>query len=100
MKLLQSLEHRNIIQYLDAFLSGQEDWSSSKSGGGGKVSAASASNQSDLIIVLEWAEAEISSASSARPSKSGAIRGAHNLALLCSDCFSNRLHALKAHHAS
>ena len=57
VKLLQSLEHRNIIQYLDAFLSGQEDWSSSKSGGGGKVSAASASNQSDLIIVLEWAEA-------------------------------------------
>ena len=65
VKLLQSLEHPNIIQYLDAFLSGQEEWSSTKSGGGGggggKISAPppslGASNQSDLIIVLEWAEA-------------------------------------------
>ena len=62
VKLLQSLEHPNIIQYLDAFLSGGDEWHSSsqaKGDNGGRVtnSAAGSNNQSDLIIVLEWAEA-------------------------------------------
>jgi len=46
VKLLQSLEHPNVVAYLDAFLDGEES--------GEELSR---SGSSDLIIVLEWAEA-------------------------------------------
>ena len=48
VKLLQSLEHPNVVAYLDAFLDGDDGTSGSPS---------SRSGNSDLIIVLEWAEA-------------------------------------------
>ena len=72
VKLLQSLEHPNIIQYLDAFLSGASDFQHAARGddgahgarGNGKVAehggpqvVGNGGAQNDLIIVLEWAEA-------------------------------------------
>lgn len=60
MRLLQRLEHPNIIRYLDSFLLAprdDDDGGGGKAGGEGQGQGAQQHHGNELVIVVEWAAA-------------------------------------------